>query len=313
MISTSGCKSFIKSRGVSSLKTKTKLTEIECSEIKRYLNLNEFKLYIHAIYLLNFCSFPHTSKRIEYAQKNLIYDLEWGDKIGASGVVIHFGHQKNLEEDEAYQNMVDNIIYILDETSNKSISTPILLETPAGSGTQISTNVEKFNMFLELLNKRLENIKDTEKKTQIRNRIGFCIDTAHIFSSGHDIRTIDGINKYFISFENMLNQNGFKSSHKKNHLDLIHLNDSKAILNSRRDLHQGIGTGYIYGPLAKTNDCPNPDYLDVLKELIKISKNKHIPIVLETHSAGCLDCERDNGWYQQEITLLKNTILLMMG
>lgn len=297
---------FLGSNQSSSLKTKTKLTEDECSEIKRYLELNNFKLFVHAIYLLNFCSFPHTSKRIEYAQKNLMYDIEWGDKIGSNGVIVHFGHQKNLEECEAYQNMVDNIIYILEETSKKKINNPILLETPAGSGSQIANSIEKFKIFLEFLNNKLENIKDIKKKTQIKNRIGFCIDTAHIFSSGHDIRTIDGINKYFNTFENMLNQNGFKSTPKKNYLNLVHLNDSKAILNSKRDLHQGIGTGYIYGPLAKIDNCPKPDYLNVLKELIKISKKKNIPIVLETHGAGCLKCEKDNGWYQQEITLMKN-------
>ena len=44
------------------------------------------------------------------------------------------------------------------------------------------------------------------------------------------------------------------------HITLFHINDSKAMINSRKDVHEGIGEGYIY-------DSEKGGDLKALKEL----------------------------------------------
>ena len=113
---------FLGSNQSSSLKMKTKLTDEDCQEIKRYLEINHFKLFVHAVYVLNLSSFPSSSKRIAYAQNNVLYDLQWGYKMGIQGVVIHLGFQKTLTEQEAYENMADNIYFIVKQSVKEAIT-----------------------------------------------------------------------------------------------------------------------------------------------------------------------------------------------
>lgn len=283
---------FLGSNQSSSLKMKTKLTDEDCQEIKRYLEINHFKLFVHAVYVLNFSSFPSSSKRIAYAQNNVLYDLQWGYKMGIQGVVIHLGFQKTLTEQEAYENMADNIYFIVKQSVNYPVK--ILLETPAGSGSQIGTTIDLFCKLLEIIRDKFDD------KKEFNNRIGVCLDTAHIFSSGYDIRTINKSDHYLNEFYSKL------SKILKEPISLIHLNDSRAPLNSRRDIHTGIGEGYIFGEKSKTNNLKNPDKLEVLKSIIDFSNKYKIPVVLETHGAGHIKSIKDDGKYQKEIIVLKN-------
>lgn len=283
---------FLGSNKSSSLKMKTKITDEECARIKRYCELNKFKLFIHAAYVLNFATFP-PGGRIKYALDNLIYDLEWGYKMGVLGVVVHLGFKKDLDEEEAYKNMADNIVYAIKHTMGSPVK--ILLETPAGAGTQIGTTVSSFKKVFSLIKSSLDDDK------VFNNRVGICLDTAHIFSSGNDISGL-GVEylEYFCrEMRDVLNEP----------ISLIHLNDSKVELNSRRDIHAGIGQGYIYG--EKSNNSNAIAYLSFASLIhyftsqIKRNGGKRyiVPMVLETHGAGGL--EKDMGQYKQEISLVK--------
>lgn len=280
---------FLGSNQSSSLKMKTKLSDSECNRIKRYCSINKFKLFVHAIYVLNLSSYPPKSNRIQYALKNIIYDIEWGYKMGIEGLIVHLGFQKTLTEEEAYQNMADNIIEIISRTPNSPVK--ILLETPAGSGTQIGSTISSFKKVLSLIKNKLSN--------QVFNsRIGVCLDTAHTFSSGHDIRNQEAVNSYLDTFTSNLK----KIINEP--ISLIHLNDSKVGLNSRRDVHAGLGQGEIFN---KNNSS------ETLKELItniqntkNVNNKKYIiPLILETHGAGHKDSLKDSTQYKQEISLIK--------
>ena len=69
-------------------------------------------------------------------------------------------------------------------------------------------------------------------------RVGVCIDTAHIFAAGYDIRR---------KYEDVIAR--FDDAVGLERLGAMHLNDSKAPLGSRRDRHELIGEGTI-GALA---------------------------------------------------------------
>ena len=263
----------------SSLHVKQHVPEPEL--IKNYLTRNNIKLVIHAIYTLNFCSAPSTSKRIKYAQDNLIYDLELAEKIGACCVVVHIGSQGTLDTETAYNNMASNITAVLHATAKSAPNTKLALEVPAGQGKQIAANLADLTRLWMLCIKDLEI---THKR-----RLGICIDTAHLFSSGQDIRTIEQLKGYLSTFDSMIG---------KENILCIHLNDSKVALGARRDVHQGIGEGYLFG---KT---PISSALKVIQGLVKFAKSLAIPVILETHSAGSPD-KHGGELYAQELALLK--------
>lgn len=292
---------FLGATQSSSLKTKQKLTPTECNTINTFITTHNIVLSVHSIYLLNFCSFPPENRRIKYAQDNLIYDLETADKLGARCVVLHIGTQKTLPRSEAYNNMSNNVLYILKSIKTTTKHIKLLLETPAGQGTQIATTIPEI---AELYNLILNNCKKYSlSRNYVKARCGFCIDTAHIFSSGYAIRMPLGMANYFKEFDKLI---GLDTVH------LIHLNDSKADLNSRRDIHEGIGDGYIFNlDKIKSSSIQLPipitkkDYLQNLNVLLTYSKKYKIPIILETHKAGN-PLSTESSLYSQELGLLKS-------
>jgi apurinic endonuclease APN1 len=287
---------FTGSNQSSSLKSKQNLTPETKTEIKTYLQSKDLYLFIHAIYLLNFCAFPPENKRIHYAHQNIIYDLEVGQEIGAKGVVLHIGVQKTMPKEEVYSNMINNIIHILVKTNKSAPDVKLLLETPAGQGTQIATTLpELAELWSGVLNKMREMISTKSMTTtqfnKCQERLGFCLDTAHLFSSGIDLRSRTQVKHYLNQFDKLIGLHN---------VELIHLNDSKAPLNSRRDIHQGIGDGFIFG---KQHLDREKRYLSSLKEIIFYAKKNKVPVVLETHKAG--SPKNPNGeLYAQEIALL---------
>jgi DNA polymerase/3'-5' exonuclease PolX len=103
---------------------------------------------------------------------------------------------------------------------------------------------------------------------------------------------MDQLKGYLTEFDSMIG---------KDHILCIHLNDSKVALGARRDVHQGIGEGYLFGK------SPMPEALKVIQELVKFAKGLAIPVILETHSAGSPD-KPGGELYAQEIALLTQLV-----
>jgi deoxyribonuclease-4 len=98
----------------------------------------------------------------------------------------------------------------------------VLMETTAGSGTSIGSSFEEMAQLIQLV------------PGKVRRRVGVCIDTAHIFAAGYDItKEYDGVMQRFDDTIGL------------RRLKMMHLNDSKAPLGSRRDRHELIGEGAI--------------------------------------------------------------------
>lgn len=267
---------FLGSNQTLSLKMKTKITEEQISEVNTHLNKTKTTLVIHTVYLLNFCNHPPTNLAIKYVLDNLIFDIRLTAKLGGIGCVLHIGYQKDLDEDEAYYNMVENVKYAINETKDCP-SVKVILETPAGKGSQIGTTLEQFARIWNAFPK------------SYHTRLGICVDTAHIFSSGRCISSVKGTKDYFADFDKQI---GLK------HLTLFHINDSKEDCHSCKDRHEGLGEGFIYGK-DKGGD------LLALKEIHTLSKKHNIPMVLETHGGGYYNAPKDEGKYAQEIALFR--------
>jgi apurinic endonuclease APN1 len=259
---------FLGNKLSAQLKMKTKISEPEKKEIKKYLVDNDMKLFVHASYILNLASKPPTSQAIQYQLDSLRYDLELGDEIGSSGLVIHLGNMMKLDEEEAYHNMVACVMKVIDTSKGGG---RILLETSAGAGTQIGVGLKDFARLWKMFPK------------SYHSRLGICVDTAHIFSAGIEINKSQEIKKYFVDFNHLI---GIK------HLCLVHLNDSKAPLNARVDRHESLTKGYIFDN-EKGGDVKS------LQTILNFLVKYHIPALLETP---------EQSDYQFEIELIKSMV-----
>jgi apurinic endonuclease APN1 len=259
---------FLGNKLSAQLKMKTKISEPEKKEIRQYLIDNDMKLFVHASYILNLASKPPSSQAIQYQLDSLRYDLELGDEIGSSGLVIHLGNMMKLDEEEAYHNMVACVMKVIDTSKGRG---RILLETSAGAGTQIGVGLKDFARLWKMFPK------------SYHSRLGICVDTAHIFSAGIEINKSQEIKKYFVDFNQLI---GIK------HLCLVHLNDSKAPLNARVDRHESLTKGYIF-------DNEKGGDVKALQTILNFLVKYHIPALLETP---------EQSDYQFEIELIKSMV-----
>lgn len=225
------------------------IIQINYENIKHECEINNIKVVIHGTFVVNLCR-TLKDKSQQNLIKLLIHDMYISSKLEAIGVVVHMGKNTktmHITNEEAINNYVDNVNYILECTPNNSI---LILETGAGSGTEVCTEINELGKLRERIIQK--------------DRVKFCIDTCHIFSSGYDLTNSEFIISLIDHIETCL---------KWDNVVLIHLNDSKTKLNSKIDRHADIGCGEI-----------TTNYLEDFMTFIKFINNKEIPMVLETPS-----------------------------
>ena len=214
-------------------------------------NMTNFPLFIHAKYILNFAK-PLIPKNKIFLVR-YVQDLNISNKIGAKGVVLHFGTASNgLSRAVARNNMAKSLISCLDHADK---STTPILETSSGEGNYLGRTIETMNTIYRKL------------PTKYQKRIQFCIDTCHIFVSGYPIHKEGGWTSYIQQFEKIIG---------KNKIAVVHLNDSATQFDQKNDRHAEIGEGYIFNKKLGGN-------INALKEILKWAERTGVPCVLETH------------------------------
>tara|TARA_B110001450_G_scaffold244207_1_gene256132 strand:- start:1201 stop:2058 length:858 start_codon:yes stop_codon:yes gene_type:complete len=213
-------------------------------DIKEYLKQNDFKLVIHSPYVINLASELKNGKRTLaidecYWIKTIMNQLEISDLIGSIGVVLHVGKHVKLSYNDGLENMRTAIKYVLNEIMKKSLNTKLIIETPAGQGTELLTDLKDFINFYNSFTKE-------EQKY-----LGICLDTAHTWALGYDMDEA----------YNLL----FSKGNAKN-IALIHLNNSLVEKGAKKDRHATILNGMI----------PNDKMNDFIKS---IKKNKTVIIL----------------------------------
>lgn len=212
-------------------------TDIEASEFNQKITDNNLNpVFIHALYLVNLAT--DQPDLLKKSIDSLIMDISNGDKINCAGVVVHIGSHQG----RGFQSAKKQIVASISEIISKTKTTKFLLENDAGQNGKIGSFEELSEIIAEVNSERL----------------GICVDTAHTFESGIDIRDKKTVEELIANLE------------KLNILDkitLIHLNDSKTPCGSFRDMHENLGLGEIG--------------LEGLKNFINHEKLSHLPIILE--------------------------------
>lgn len=173
-------------------------------------------LVIHAVYLLNAASEDPEIR--EKTLTSLASSLQAGDRLGAHAVVLHPGSAKTGEVGPA----IERAGQVIAEALAQSESCPLHLENTAGAGGTLGRSFDELAALLEAAGGDA--------------RLGVCLDSCHLFASGHDIRTIDGLTDVLDDFDARVGLGRLGS---------LHLNDSQTPLGSNRDRHANIGQGEL--------------------------------------------------------------------
>lgn len=187
---------------------------------KGCLELDLHPVVTHGIYLMNFASPDDTNW--EKAIEALVVHLEVGALIGAAAVVVHPGSGVTLEAPEAITRCATAMTRVLDRTEALADRPTIALETCAGAGKTIGKTFAELAGIIEGAGRH--------------PGLGLCLDTAHLFGSGYDIATEEGLHATVADLDAHLSGVPIVA---------IHANDSKVPLASNKDRHENIGHGLI--------------------------------------------------------------------
>lgn len=211
----------------------------------------------HASYLINIAS--STPKTFYSSQKALKDEVARCESLGIEFVILHPGAHIGAGVEAGIANVARALDAVLEAVPGRTM---IVLEGMAGQGTTLGATFEE-----------LHTIRSA---CSHKKRIGFCLDTCHLYSAGYDLASDDGYNNVMKQFDELI---GLE------HVNVIHVNDSKTVCGSHVDRHEALGKGTI--PLF------------VFEQLVNDHRFKHVPKILETPTDPAMEL------YAKEIAMLK--------
>lgn len=172
---------------------------------------------IHANYLINLAAADEVIllKSIESFRE----EVERAIALEVDYLVVHPGSARGCPEKDALE-----ICALSLQIACKGLQfgkLKILVENTAGQGECIGHRFEHLRAIMD----RCPKLK-----------LGVCVDTAHSFTAGYDIREEDGLEA---TIEIIRRTVGLRN------VRAVHFNDSRAPYNSRVDRHWHIGDGHI--------------------------------------------------------------------
>lgn len=206
----------------------------------------------HAPYTLNAASADERTR--EFARETMADDLLRMEYVPGNLYNFHPGSHVGQGVDVG----IEYIVSMLNEVLKPEQTTTVLLETMAGKGSEIGRTFEEIRTIID--------------KVELKDHLGVCLDTCHVYDAGYDI--VNRLDEVVEEFDRVIGLNRLKA---------IHLNDSKNPFESHKDRHEKIGEGSIG--------------VDAMKRIINHPQLRNLPFYLETPN------ELDG--YAKEISLLK--------
>ena len=191
---------------------------------------------IHSSYLVNLAT-PKDDLR-EKSIRSMQKEVDAAETLGVEYVNVHPGAHTGA----GVETGLDNAASALDELSIPADVT-VLVESDAGSGTKLGGDFEDLAAVLSRSDQDL----------------GVCLDTAHAWAAGYDLSTAAGVEGTVAEFDDVV---GLE------HLEAIHLNDSKHGCGTNKDEHAHVGEGEIG--------------VEGMRALVNHQALRELPFVLET-------------------------------
>lgn len=194
----------------------------------------------HDSYLINLGS-PE-NEMLQKSRDAFLDEMKRCEQLGLVLLNFHPGaHLNQMTEQACLQQIAESINLALAQTQGVTA----VIENTAGQGSNVG-------YVFEHLRAVIDQVDD-------QSRVGVCLDTAHLFAAGYDLRSPAAYEETFRLFDDII---GLR------HLRAFHLNDSKKGLNSRVDRHDSLGEGEIGW--------------ETFERLMRDQRFDHIPLILET-------------------------------
>jgi len=195
---------------------------------------------IHANYLINLSAADPLM--LEKSRASFREEVERGIVLGADYLVVHPGSAHGALEADGIAKCAESLQVTTRDLDLSKFR--ILLENTAGQG--------------QCIGYRFEHLRDLMDRCS-KIPLGVCLDTAHTFTAGYDIREEEGLEATIQILQRTVGTR---------HVRAVHFNDSRAGYNSRVDRHWHIGEGYIGS--------------EALRRVARHPKLKHAAFILET-------------------------------
>jgi len=175
-------------------------------------------LVIHANYLVNLAAAQPMlrTRSIQAFHDEMVRAVA----LGADFLVVHPGARGEGSATQAISTIVESV-----KQASKRVpvgTLKILIENTAGMGTAIGSRLEEVG---EIVARLLRDLP-----------AGACLDTAHLFAAGYDVKSESGLASTIEQVERTVGLDN---------VPVFHANDSKVALGGRVDRHQHIGKGKI--------------------------------------------------------------------
>ncbi|UCF10541.1 MAG: deoxyribonuclease IV [Candidatus Bipolaricaulota bacterium] len=199
-------------------------------------------LVVHTPYLLNLAT-PDDALW-ERSTAAFVAEIDRAASLGADAVVTHLGAHRGAGVKAGIRRIVAALEVAHREASFPASSFELLLENTAGAGTTMGRTFDELAAILG---------------ASEDGRMGLCLDSCHAHAGGYDLRTRAALEATLSQIDEAVGLG---------RLRMIHLNDAKHPLGSRRDRHEHIGQGEIGD--------------DGFAALINHPRLRALPFVLET-------------------------------
>lgn len=195
----------------------------------------------HESYLINLASLD--AEILAKSEQAFREEIARCGTLGLPLLVMHWGSYKGGTLDEGIARLaksLNEMIPLADEAGVR-----IVLEITAGQGCYMGGDFAQFpQLFAQI---------------PAHDRLGICLDTAHLFAAGYDLRDETSYNALWQQFDRHLD---------RERLQAIHMNDTDKALGSHADRHSHIGQGQLG--------------MDTFRRIMQDPLLTHIPKILET-------------------------------
>ena len=196
----------------------SKAKEIDEKDVQAYHKFAEehgiSRILAHAPYTLNPCSKDEHTR--EFALMTMEDDLKRMEYVPGNCYNFHPGSHVGQGAEEGIRLIADTLNQIL----KKEQHTTVLLETMTGKGTEVGRSFEEIRAILD--------------KIDLKDHMGVCLDTCHVYDAGYDI--VNHLDQVLEEFDAVIGLERLKA---------IHMNDSKNPFASHKDRHEKIGEGLL--------------------------------------------------------------------
>lgn len=211
-------------------------------EIEAFRRLSSgIPVFAHLSYLPNLARIDEDERHM----KGFIHEARLCRELGIPAIVVHCGSRKEREKGITMTAQAVNEVL-------ERFDIEVLLENASGQGASIGRNIDE--------------LAGIYGRVERKEKVFLCLDTAHLFQSGYDIRQKRVWNGLIGDIEKSIG---------KGKIMFFHLNDSSTAAGSRVDRHWHIGKGELG--------------IEFFRGLLNDKRFAHLAGVMETPKMGKMD------------------------